>query len=122
MIYTEYDPLESVIVGDTYTPEQISHLLTNHNASQFNKILEETKQDLDQLADFLKQGNIEVMRPNVYKHHDHTQMPEFNVQFPIAPVVPRDALLVMGNTVIQTYTSYTDRKKWKHDNAILYTC
>ena len=43
MIYTEYDPLESVIVGDTYTPEQISHLLTNHNASQFNKILKETR-------------------------------------------------------------------------------
>ena len=110
MIYTEYDPLETVIVGDTYTPEQVNHLLTQYNdKTQFNKLLEETKQDLDQLADFLKQGNIEVMRPDVYKFYDPITMPEFDIQIPIAPVVPRDAMLVMGNTVIQTYTSYTDR-------------
>jgi len=110
MIYTEYDPLETVIVGDTYTPEQVRHLLTQYNDhSPFNKILEETKQDLDQLADFLKQGNIEVMRPDVYKYYEPITMPQFDIQVPIAPVVPRDAMLVMGNTVIQTYTSYTDR-------------
>lgn len=62
MIYTEYDPLESVIVGDTYSPGDVDHLLTAGNITQFNKILEETKQDMDDLADFLKQGNIEVLR------------------------------------------------------------
>ena len=109
MIYTEYDPLESVIVGDTYDPDQVSQLLNHPNPSKFNRILEETKQDLDQLAQFLKQGNIEVMRPDVYQYYDPVNMPEFDVQFPIAPIVPRDALLVMGKTILQTYTSYTDR-------------
>ena len=109
MIYTEYDPLESVIVGDTYDPDQVSQLLNHPNPSKFNRILEETKQDLDQLAQFLKQGNIEVMRPDVYQYRDPVNMPEFDVQFPIAPIVPRDALLVMGKTILQTYTSYTDR-------------
>ena len=109
MIYTEYDPLESVIVGDTYDPDQVSQLLNHPNPSKFNRILEETKQDLDQLAQFLKQGNIEVMRPDVYQYYDPINMPEFDVQFPIAPIVPRDALLVMGKTILQTYTSYTDR-------------
>jgi len=107
MTYTEYDPLESVIVGDTYAPGDVDHLL-NNNAAQFNKILEETKQDLDSLADFLKQGNINVMRPTLY-HYDSVKMPKFDIQLPMAPVVPRDALLVIGNTIIQTYTSYTDR-------------
>ena len=46
MIYTEYDPLQSVIVGDTYAPGDVDHLLHKGNTSQFNKILEETKQDL----------------------------------------------------------------------------
>jgi len=109
MIYTEYDPLESVIVGDTYDPDQVSQLLNHPNPSKFNRILEETKRDLDRLAQFLKQGNIEVMRPDVYQYYDPVNMPEFDVQFPIAPIVPRDALLVMGRTILQTYTSYTDR-------------
>jgi len=107
MTYTEYDPLESVIVGDTYSPGDVDHLLSN-NTTQFNRILEETKQDLDHLADFLKQGNVEVLRPTLYRY-DSLKMPEFKVQLPIAPVVPRDALMVIGNTIIQTYTSYTDR-------------
>ena len=46
MTYTEYDPLESVIVGDTYSPVDVDHLLSN-NTAQFNCILEENKQDLD---------------------------------------------------------------------------
>lgn len=108
MIYTEYDPLESVIVGDTYAPGDVDHLLTAGNTAQFNRILEETKQDLDQLADFLKKGNIEVHRPHVH-NYSSVQMPAFDIKLPIAPVVPRDALMVMGNTIIQTYTSYTDR-------------
>jgi len=107
MTYTEYDPLESVIVGDTYSPGDVDHLLGD-NTAQFNRILEETKQDLDQLADFLKQGNVEVLRPTLHRY-DPVKMPEFDIQFPIAPVVPRDALMVIGNTIIQTYTSYTDR-------------
>lgn len=108
MIYTEYDPLETVIVGDTYAPGDVDHLLTTGNTAQFNQILEETKQDLDALANFLKQGNIEVLRPHVHKYN-HVTMPNFDVELPMAPVVPRDALLVMGKTIIQTYTSYTDR-------------
>ena len=60
MIYTEYDPLQSVIVGDTYAPGDVDHLLHKNNTSQFNKILEETKQDLDALSDFLKLSLIHI--------------------------------------------------------------
>lgn len=107
MTYTEYDPLESVIVGDTYAPGDVDHLLKN-NATQFNKILGETKQDLDSLAEFLKKGNIHVERPVLHRY-DSVKMPTFDIRLPMAPVVPRDAMLVIGNTIIQTYTSYTDR-------------
>ena len=108
MIYTEYDPLQSVIVGDTYDPQQV-HLLHHRDPRKFNRILEETKRDLDRLADFLKKGGVEVMRPTVHEYYDSIQMPNFEIKFPMAPTVPRDALMVMGRTIIQTYTSYTDR-------------
>ena len=113
MIYTEYDPLQSVIVGDTYAPGDVDHLLHKGNTSQFNKILEETKQDLDLLSDFLKQGNIEVMRPHIH-NYDSVKMPQFDVQLPIAPVVPRDALMVMGKNIIcLLYTSPSPRDRQK---------
>ena len=108
MIYTEYDPLQSVIVGDTYSPGDVDHLLTKGNIKQFNHILEETKQDLEALSTFLTKGGVEVYRPNVYKYNA-VKMPQFNINVPIAPIVPRDQYMVMGKNIMQTYTSYTDR-------------
>jgi glycine amidinotransferase len=108
MIYTEYDPLTKIVVGDTYAPGDVDHLLTAGNINQFNRILEETKHDLDALADFLKKGNIEVLRPDVYRY-DAIKMPHFRIDMPISPIVPRDQYLVMGDIIMQTYTSYTDR-------------
>jgi len=109
MIYTEYDPLEEVIVGDCYAPGDLDHLLPKKSLDLFNQILEETKQDFDNLSDFLKQGGIKVHRPQVMKYPDHVRMSGFDVKFPMAPAVPRDQYKVQGNTVIQTYTSLTDR-------------
>jgi hypothetical protein len=109
MIFTEYDPLEEVIVADTYLPGDIDELFPNQNLSSFNQILEETKKDFDCLADFLSQGNIKVHRPNVYAYKKSISFPNFNVAFPMSPVVPRDQYKVHGNTILQTYTSLTDR-------------
>ena len=105
MIYTEYDPLQSVIVGDTYSPGDVDHLLTKGNIKQFNHILEETKQDLEALSTFLTKGGIEVYRPNVYKYNA-VKMPQFNINVPIAPIVPRDQYMVMGCLL---YTSPSPR-------------
>ena len=109
MIYTEFDPLQTVIVGDCYVPGDLDNFLPKDSISSFNRILEETKQDLDNLANFLKKSNIEVLRPNVIKFDHHIEMPSFDVRLPICPIVPRDQYFVMGTDVIQTYTSYTDR-------------
>jgi len=108
MIYTEYDPLEAVIVGDCYTPDDV-HAFLPKTSTGFDKILEETKEDLNQLADFLKSGGVKVYRPNVHTYTQPCIMPDFSVQFPMSPLVPRDAYIVKGKTIIQTYTSLTDR-------------
>lgn len=109
MIYTEYDPLEEVIVADSYLPGDLDHLFPNKSLSNFNRILEETKQDFDKLADFLKQGGIKVHRPQVMRYPDHIRMSDFDVRFPMGPIVPRDQYKVQGKTILQTYTSLTDR-------------
>lgn len=109
MVYTEYDALEEIIVADCYAPGDLDHLFPNHSLLSFNRILEETKQDFDNLANFLKQGNVRVTRPQVMKYPDHIAMSGFDVQFPMGPTVPRDQYKVQGNTILQTYTSLTDR-------------
>lgn len=109
MIYTEFDPLEEVIVGDTFLPGDIDHMFPNNVLDKFNIILEETKEDLENLVDFLKKGNIKVHRPDVFKFKQNIEMPDFNINFPMSPLVPRDQYKVQGNTIVQTYTSLTDR-------------
>lgn len=109
MIYTEFDPLQEVIVGDCYAPGDVDNFLPKKSISNFNKILEETKQDLNNLTDFLKKSNIKVHRPKVQKFKQPIQMPSFKINLPICPIVPRDQYLIAGKNIIQTYTSYTDR-------------
>jgi len=109
MIFTEYDPLQEVIVGDIYQPSDVSAFFVDKNPQGFYQILEETKQDLDNLAKFLHQGNIKVHRPKVYAYDNGVVLPEFKISFPMSPVVPRDQYKVQGSTILQTYTSLTDR-------------
>lgn len=88
MIWTEWDPLKEIIVGDCFTSTDNPGLKI---------ILEETKEDLQALADYLMVLGIKVHRPNICHNHK------------MAPIVPRDQYLVYGNTIIQTYTSMPDR-------------
>lgn len=109
MVFTEYDPLEEVIVADSYQPGDLDHLFPDKNLSSFNRILEETKQDFDGLSEFLMSGGIKVHRPEVLKYPNHIKMSGFEINFPMGPTVPRDQYKVQGKTILQTYTSLTDR-------------
>ena len=40
MVYTEYDPLEEVIVADSYAPGDLDHLFPDKSLASFNRILE----------------------------------------------------------------------------------
>jgi N-dimethylarginine dimethylaminohydrolase len=109
MIYTEYDPLEEVIVADCCLPGDLDHFMPEKSLRLFNRILEETKEDFDKMAEFLKSGNIKVHRPDVLKFDSKISLPNFQVNLPMPPVVPRDQYKVQGKTILQTYTSLTDR-------------
>jgi hypothetical protein len=108
-IWTEWDPLQEVIVGDCYSSNDIDHLLPKDSRSFLNKIFDETKEDLDNLANYLnKVFNVKVHRPNVNIINNELIFPNFTVN-PMAPVIPRDQYLVYGKTIVQTYTSMPSR-------------
>jgi hypothetical protein len=109
MIYTDFDPLQEIIVGDCYEPGDLDWALPKESLESFNRILKETKEDLNSLSDFFKKSDIKVHRPTVVKHDNAYNLSGFKVNVPVCPIVPRDQYIVIGKKILQTYTSYTDR-------------
>lgn len=108
-VWTNWDPLEEVIVGDCYATGSLNWFVEPALQDEFNNILEETKQDLDALASLLSEMGVQVHRPRVHDYQHSVGMATFSVPCPTAPIVPRDQYLVYGDTVYQTYTSMNDR-------------
>ena len=108
-VWTDWDPLEEVIVGDCYAPGDLDWCIPTEYLNAFNRILFETKEDLDLLATLLTNLQVKVHRPKVFTYADKIVLNKFTVQQPMAPIVPRDQYLVYGDTIYQNYTSMTDR-------------
>ena len=108
-VWTNWDPLEEVIVGDCHAVHALDWYVPEAKQSAFNQILEETKQDLDSLAALLQSLGVTVHRPLVPNIQQNIQLPTFSIKCAVAPVVPRDQFLVYGSTVYQTFTSMPDR-------------
>ena len=100
MIWTNWDPLKEVIVGNCV------------GGAAYNKlahILSETKEDLDILAEYLTKLGIRVHRPNATHLPVDIDLGRFKINNPTSPIVPRDQYLMYGTTMYQTYTSMPDR-------------
>jgi glycine amidinotransferase len=109
MIYTEYDPLEEVIVADMYDYDSIVHLWPGQDISGLQRIMEETKQDCDALAHVLTSHGVRVHRPDILNFSQAIHLPACDVKMPAPPIVPRDHFKVVDQTVLQTYGSIPER-------------
>jgi len=107
-IWTEWDKLTDVIVGDCHSSGSFDHLLDTSTASSLNRILDETKEDLELLSNKIKSYNCNVRRPDLITPSSYS-LSSFDINLPNSPLVPRDQYIVIGKTIYQTYTSLTDR-------------
>ena len=107
--WTEWDPLEEVIVGDCFLWEDIKWHLPESTASKFAIILEETKEDLDKFAVYLAKMGIKVHRPIPKINEELISIAGFDIKHATAPIVPRDQYMVYGENIYQTYTTMPDR-------------
>lgn len=107
-VYTNWDPLKEVIVGNCSD---------SASSNKLAQILKETCEDLDNLADYLSNLGVRVHRPAVKQTAEHIDLGYFKIDNPTAPIVPRDQYFVYGETVYQTYTSMPDR----YLDAVNYT-
>ena len=63
--YATFHPLKSCMVGDVFPVEKFSHLKDTKILSPLKKVIEETKEDLENLSNTLKKLNVKVLRPNM---------------------------------------------------------
>jgi hypothetical protein len=95
-IYCQWHPLKTCIVGRTYHPEFFQHTPA---ADKLAKVCEETEEDLQSIVSILKEFNVNVIRPQLDINDRFENY--IRQSIPRPPIAPRDAFVVIGNTVFE---------------------
>ena len=110
--YTEFQPLKEVLVGTAFDQSNFEHIKDQKVRDVFNRIFDETNEDLETLCGILTNAGIIVHRPkNVFKFAEHESiiLPWMNATFPDHPLMPRDVMGVFGSTIVEHFTGDAGR-------------
>ena len=110
--------LRSVIVGDMVTAEYWSELPEGTNKALTQRIIQETKEDLDGLAQTYESHGVTVHRPVIAHHRPgiHTACGT-QVINPMPNYMPHDHVFCMDNTFVNTFfhaNRHHDRHSIQH--------
>jgi len=111
--YSEFQPLEEVIVGNTYAPDcfDSSDKFSKEAKDLLKRVFTETAEDLEVLVDILKKEGVIVKRPKAMQDPlAKYDMGEFDIEYANQPLQPRDILGFYGNKIIEAYTK--DRTRY----------
>lgn len=123
-VYSEFQPLEEVIVGRAYHPEAFDYSEDKDLRNGLKKILTETEEDLQALVSLLEAEGVRVRRPEVpFKLGKDNkaltiELQHFAFQFPNHPLMPRDTAFVYRNSIVETFTKSHSRyfENWAYYN------
>lgn len=99
--YTSWQPLQEVIVGRTYPANYFDFIDDAQVRNQLQQILNETEEDLDNLARTIEQYGAQVHRPNL---PDKDRFVWFQTQgggAPLPPLTPRDWQITLGDKLLR---------------------
>ena len=123
-VYTEWDPLEEVIVGiiddiripdwdpnmHAVIPEESRDYFKRYAGQRFpDALVDSARQEMNTLAAILTSEGVKVRRPNEVDHHQPIVTPHFASGGAFYSAMPRDCLLAVGNTVIETPMAWRSR-------------
>ena len=111
--YSEFQPLEEVIVGSTYNPScfDSSDQFSQEAKDLLKRVFTETAEDLEVLVKILTDEGITVQRPkSLFDPLTKYNLGEFDIEFANQPLQPRDILGFYGNKIIEAYTK--DRTRY----------
>ena len=89
-----WDPLKSIIVGRSYSPEFYSFVKNSKTRAVLEKIAQETEEDYQKLVDLLVKFGVKVLRPVLSNNHT-----DYLVHGKILPppMCPRDWTIMLGD-------------------------
>ena len=105
--YSEFQPLEEVIVGTPYDANTFdsSDKFSQEAKDLLKRVLTETAEDLEVLADILKKESVIVQRPKpLHNPLQKYNVGEFSIEYINQPLQPRDLIGFFGNKIIEAYT------------------
>ncbi|WP_288504602.1 amidinotransferase [uncultured Pseudomonas sp.] len=123
-VYTEWDPLEEVIVGimddirvpewDTglraIIPRESSDFFQTHSGQRFpEELVIKARQEVNTLARILEAEGIRVRRPNEFNHHQPIVTPHFTTGGTCYSAMPRDCLFAIGKKIIEVPMAWRSR-------------
>lgn len=94
-VFQPWDPLKVCIVGRSYGPEFYSWINNTSLRDMFEKIAVESEEDFQSVIKILEKFNVKVLRP------DLPQQPYQNGVYVTPPMLPRDNVTMIGNTLYE---------------------
>jgi glycine amidinotransferase len=122
--YTEWDPLEEVIVGRVdgavvpewhmslapTMPEQAHYFFKQHGGSPFSEdLIALANKDLDEFVHILKAEGVVVTRPEKFPHCNGFSSPHWTSKAGVYSAMPRDVMLVLGDEIIEAPMAWRSR-------------
>ena len=100
--YTSWQPLEEVIVGKVYTPDYFDFVEDVEVRQQLQQILQESEEDLNNLAQVIERYGARVHRPDLPpKDQWIANQTLENPTAPLPPLTPRDWQISLGERLLR---------------------
>lgn len=98
--YTEFQPLEEVVVGRAYPGEYFDFINDSEVRDHLMRLFDETEEDFQKLIKTIEGFGVKVIRPTLYKKEDFQRTADQG-SFNYPPITPRDHAITMGNTLFK---------------------
>ena len=99
--YTSWQPLEEVIVGRAYSADYFDFIENAQVRNQLQQILDETQEDLNNLARVIEQYGARVRRPDLPDRDQFQQSQVAGHGAPLPPLTPRDWQITLGEKLLR---------------------
>ena len=112
--HTPFQPLESVLVGQSVSEDFFDWIKDDKVHSPLQKIVNETREDLEGIKKACKDFGAKVFQPEPLK--PDAKLFENKIAIPVPPLQPRDVHLTLDDKVYCTST----QKVWNYINEIVH--
>ena len=99
--YTSWQPLQEVIVGRAYPADYFDFISDAQVRNQLQQILNETAEDLDNLARLIERSGAVVQRPDLPDRDRFVWFQTEGGGAPLPPLTPRDWQITLGNKLLR---------------------